>query len=303
MALITALLVVSLASLAAVSMANRQTYDVRRTSNLINADQAWLYAWGAEGWATAILARDLKDNKFDSLSEPWAGALPPIELPGGFITGNIIDLQGRFNINNLIEGDKVNTASFNQFQRLLESLELDKDLAQAVVDWLDKNIDATASAGAEDDYYMGLEVPYRAGNRIMVSVSELRLVRGFDQATYEKIAPFVTALPVRTTINVNTAPPEVLASISDVIKKQTAADLVEERKEQPFERKDDFTGSDALKQFKLRSDEISNLNVSSQYFLLNSDARIGHSRARVQSLIVRDNRGQIRVLQRSQASL
>ena len=303
MALITALLVVSLASLAAVSMANRQTYDVRRTSNLINADQAWLYAWGAEGWAIAILARDQKDNKFDSLSEPWAGALPPIELPGGFIFGNIIDLQGRFNINNLIEGDKVNTASFNQFQRLLKSLELDKDLAQAVVDWLDKNIDATASAGAEDDYYMGLEVPYRAGNRTMVSVSELRLVKGFDQATYEKIAPYVTALPVRTTINVNTAPPEVLASISDVIKKQMAADLVEERKEQPFERKDDFTGSDALRQFKLRSDEISNVNVSSQYFLLNSDARIGQSRARVQSLIVRDNRGQIRVLQRSQASL
>ena len=108
---------------------------------------------------------------------------------------------------------------------------------------------------------------------------------------------------MRTTINVNTAPPEVLASISDVIKKQTAADLVEERKEQPFERKDDFTGSDALKQVKLLPDEISNLNVSSQYFLLNSDTRIGQSRARVQSLILRDTQGKIRVLQRSQASL
>ena len=71
-ALVTALLVVSLASLAAVSMATRQTFDVCRTANLINSDQAWLYAWGAEGWAKAILARDKKDNKIDSLDEPWA---------------------------------------------------------------------------------------------------------------------------------------------------------------------------------------------------------------------------------------
>lgn len=297
------MLVVSLASLAAVSMANRQTYDVRRTSNLINADQAWLYAWGAEVWAVAILARDLKDNKFDSLGEPWAGSLPPIELPGGFITGNIVDLQGRFNLNNLIQGNTVNTASLARFERLLENLELDKNLAQAVVDWLDKNIDAIPPDGAEDDFYLGLEVPYRAANRTMTSISELRLVKGFDQATYEKVSPYLTALPVPTAINVNTAPQEVLASISKVINKQVAADLLKERKEKPFEQKSNFTGSDTLKQFKLSGDETNNVAVSSSYFLLNSDVRIGLSRARVQSLILRGNRGKIRVLQRSQATL
>ena len=303
MALITALLVVSLASLAAVSMANRQTYDVRRTGNLINADQAWLYALGAESWAIAILARDQKDNKFDSLGEPWAGTLPPIELPGGFITGNIVDLQGRFNINNLIQGSTVNTVALAGFERLLEQLELDRNLAQAVVDWLDKNVNAIPPDGAEDDYYLGLEVPYRTGNRLMSSISELRLVKGFDQATYEKVSPYVSALPVSTAINVNTAPQEVLASLSEVITKKVAADLIKERKDDPFEKKSEFTGSDALKQFKLPGDETIDWDVSSGYFLLNSDARIGQSRARVQSLILRGDKGKIRVLHRSQATL
>ena len=47
----------------------------------------------------------------------------------------------------------------------------------------------------------------------MIQVEELYRVRGFDAATVAKLRPFVTALPARTPVNVNTAPREVLAAV------------------------------------------------------------------------------------------
>ena len=91
--------------------------------------------------------------------------------------------------------------------------------------------------------------------------------------------------------------------MSELITKNIASDLIKDRDENPFEKIEDFTGSDALKQYKLSSEETSNLSVSSKYFLLNSNARIGQSRARVQSLIFRGDQEKIHVLQRSQATL
>ena len=205
-ALVTALLVVSLAATAALTLSARQQFDIRRTANLINGDQAWLYAKGAEAWSMAILMRDLEDNNTDSLQDTWAQTLPPIELPGGFMTGEIEDLHSRLNLNNLVQNKKSDPLTFSRFQRLLAVLELEPELAQAVVDWMDDNIDALTPDGAEDDYYLGLEYPYLAANRKLVSVSELRLIKGIDQKIYERLSPYVTALPERTAINVNTAP-------------------------------------------------------------------------------------------------
>lgn len=213
-ALITALLVVSLASTTAVSLSTHQQLDIRRTSNLINGDQAWMYAQGAEAWSKAILARDLEENDTDSLQDSWAQRFPPIELPGGMMIGHIEDMQGRINLNNLVDGEKVNPVTVAQLERLLELLELDKALVPAIVDWLDKDIEATPPDGAEDNYYIGLEHAYMTANQKMANISELRLVKGFDQKTYLRVAPFVSALPTTTPINVNTAPAAVLASLS-----------------------------------------------------------------------------------------
>jgi general secretion pathway protein K len=294
-ALITALLVVSLAATAALTLSAHQQFDIRRTANLINGDQAWLYAKGAEAWSMAILMRDLRDNTTDSLQDTWAQTLPPIELPGGFITGEIEDLHSRLNLNNLVRADDTpDPLTLNLFKRLLEVLELDPKLAQAVVDWLDGNIDALPPDGAEDEYYLGLEYPYLAANRKLVSVSELRMIKGFDQKTYERLKPYVAALPERTKINVNTAPAAVLASLGEDIDLELAAAIVEKREEEPFEKVDDFT--------KLVSvDSKKDLDVKSQYFMLHNNTQIGRSRARLDSLIYRGGKAvPIRILQRSE---
>ncbi len=298
-ALITALLVVAIAATAAITLSAHQQLDIRRTANLIDGDQAWLYALGAEAWAEAILARDLKDNKFDSLEDTWAKTLPPIELPGGGMTGAIEDMQGRFNINNLLKGKKQDPTAATRFKNLLAVLELKQELYQAVVDWLDEDIEATPPDGAEDDYYVGLTPPYLAANRHLVNISELRLIKGFDQAVYERIAPFISALPVPTAINVNTAPPEILASLSPGISLSSAKKLVEERSEKPFKDLNDFSAHEAIKNLNPAFSK-EDLSVNSSYFMLHTNVQIANARANLDSLIHRGDRGQLQVLQRGQ---
>ena len=53
-ALVTALLVVSLATVAAAAMATRLHVDMRRTANLLHSEQAYAYAIAAESWARVI---------------------------------------------------------------------------------------------------------------------------------------------------------------------------------------------------------------------------------------------------------
>ncbi len=297
-ALITALLVVALASTAAVTLSSHQQLDIRRTGNVINGDQAWLYAQGAEAWSKAILARDQEDNDTDNLQDIWAQRLPPLDLPGGQMNGYIEDMQGRFNINNLVDEKTVDPQAIALFERLLELLELPKELAQAVVDWIDKDIDATPPNGAEDNYYLGLEqAAYMAGNRDMISISELRLVKGFEQDLYLRIAPYLSALPLHSTININTAPAMVLASLSPKISLNLAKQLVEQRQDEPYAKVEDFTGHASLKDIKLKPEGLA---ISSQYYMLHIDVRLVNARARLDSLILRGRGGKLQTLQRSQ---
>ncbi|MCG6869896.1 MAG: type II secretion system minor pseudopilin GspK [Gammaproteobacteria bacterium] len=302
-ALITALLVVSIATVASIEMISRQSLDIRRTANLIEGDQAWLYVDAAETWAKAILARDLSENKTDSLGDTWAFDLPPIELPGGYLVGNLEDLEGRFNLNNLVEKGVINAASVRQFERLLAVLGLEPSLAQAVVDWIDTDIEALAPNGAEDDYYAGLENPYRTPNRIMGDVSELRLIKGFDKKTADKLLPYVTALPTRTTINVNTASPEVLASLADRVNAGRVAKDISGRKEKPFTRPEDVIKLSAFKDANIDKDGRSSLGVTSKHFFARIETRIGRGRASVGSVIFRGGPNDIQVLYRTQGQL
>ena len=102
-ALITAMLITALASLVAANLAWDNALDVRRTMVLLNNDQAVQVALGAESWVVGILHQDLQESDIDHLGEIWAIQLPGFPIEGGDVTGTIIDLQGRFNVNNLID--------------------------------------------------------------------------------------------------------------------------------------------------------------------------------------------------------
>ena len=215
-ALIMVLLVVALASIITVSMASRQHVDVRRTVNMLDHEQAYMYLLAAEDWAMRILKEDLDDNDIDTLDDVWAKELPPIPVEGGNISGKLEDLQARFNLNSVIEGDGVNNDNYMVLKRLLRQKidDFQDTSAAAIVDWIDADQDAFGEGGAEDTFYLNKKVPYRTANQLISSSSELALINGFDYDKYEQVRDFIMALPTPTGININTASPEVLSSLA-----------------------------------------------------------------------------------------
>ncbi|MDY6992985.1 MAG: type II secretion system minor pseudopilin GspK, partial [Pseudomonadota bacterium] len=224
-ALITALLVVALTTVLAVAMMTQQQLTIRRTMNLINRDQAYCYALGAEQWSQQLLLRD--DPEIDSLDEHWATPLPPLPIPGGSLQGQLEDLQARFNLNNLILSTPESlTAELKFFERLLSVLELPTSLAQVVLDWLDDDITPQVPHGAEDDRYLIKTPAYRAANGLFKSPSEIRLLAGIDAQKYEKLIPYISTLPTLTAININTAPLPILRALTDNLDEAQGQQLI-----------------------------------------------------------------------------
>lgn len=233
-ALITALLLTTLAASVAAGLAWDNALDVRRTMVMLYREQAIQVAVGSEGWVRAILRDDATQTETDHLDEVWATDIPALPIDSenvqGQIYGKIEDLQGRFNVNNLIDTDgKVNVAYLEQYQRLLVALALDPAIADATVDWLDPDQDETIPSGAEDPLYTGFVPAYRTADRPISNITELAAVNGMDRGSFEILLPHVIALPGRTAVNVNTASVQVLQSLGPNIDLSTAEGLVEVR--------------------------------------------------------------------------
>lgn len=101
-ALITALIITTIAISLAGTVMYRQQIHIRLSSNISHLEQSYLFAKGMEDWAGTILRKTYKDHKdYDSLEDDWAVLLPPIPIPGGTMQGQLYDLQARININSL----------------------------------------------------------------------------------------------------------------------------------------------------------------------------------------------------------
>ena len=297
-ALITAVLITAAIAIAAVAMAAQQTLDTRRTANIIDGDRSYVFALGVESWAMQILMRDRRNNQTDNLHEDWALRLPPITVEGAVVTGHIEDMQGRFNLNNLVKDDKVSPLDMQRFQRLLTVLGFDPNLADAVVDWIDTDSDVTQPAGAEDPQYLRATVPYRAANRPFVSPSELLLVQGFTADVYQKLALYIAALPARTAIDVNTAPKELLMALADNITDDDAQQLVDGRGDSGFAGVDAFLQQQAIAG---RGVNREGLSVATDYFLLDAATQFGRGQTHLYSLLARGAAG-INVVYRGQGA-
>jgi len=116
-----------------------------------------------------------------------------------------------------------------RFHLLLQALELPAEIVPALLDWLDSDSETRFPNGAEDEYYTLLDIPYRTANGPFAEVSELLLVRGMTAEIYAKLSPFVTVLQPAATINVNTAPVEILMSLGPGIDRATADLLASSR--------------------------------------------------------------------------
>ena len=294
-ALITAVLVVAIGTMIAVNLMWEGTLDLRRAEAALAADQGLLYVQGAEAWAADILRQDLVDSPdSDNLGELWAVELAPLPVDGGTITGRLEDLQARFNLNNLIGADGMeNQLARRQFERLLNSVEIDPGLAGAVVDWLDPDTDLRFPTGGEDVVYTSHDPPYRTANTMITSPSELMAIAGFDKETYQRLAPYITVLPRGTKLNVNTASDVVLASLSDDLDLGTATALVEER------GMAEFIDIDATFEGLVDADTLQEIDGVTEHFLLTATVTLGSNQLTMRSVLQRDRSGITRALFRS----
>ncbi len=216
-ALITAIVVVAIATVLAVRIGTRAAMDLRRTAGLVALDQGWHVALGAEAWAIEVLKDDYEDSPGgeDHLGEAWAQPLPPLPVDGGELRGAVEDMQGRFNLNNLVNADREpDQPNVEMFQRLLLLVGAQPRWASMMADWIDEN-SMPESEGAEDGSYLSQAPPYRTANGLVATTTEMMALAGMTRDEFERIRPYVAALPPGSRINVCTARAPVLAALVD----------------------------------------------------------------------------------------
>lgn len=291
-ALITALLVAALVTVVASALIFKQQLEIRRSGNIIHGDQATLYAKGMETWIATMLSRVQPGEEHKYLGQE----IPPIMIEGGQASGSLRDMQGLFNLNNLVLGSEAAREKQRLiFRRLLTHCGMEPDLEQAVSDWLDSDQEARLPAGAEDGEYLRKSPSYRTADQPISEPGELAMIKGFVQPAYEQcLKPLLAALPEITAINVNSAPPLLLAALSDQLDLAAAEQIAADRPEQGYAGLDDFLAHPALAGSGLKADS-GLLSGQTRYFVIKSEAVVGQSKVMLSTIIKRDGR-EIRVI-------
>jgi general secretion pathway protein K len=235
-ALLLAMLVLTLVATLAASMAWQQSRSVQmEAAERASVQAGWILS-GALDWARLILREDTRAGGADHLGEPWATPLAEARLstflaadrdnnadsgPEAFLSGAIVDEQSYYNLRNLIGADgKVVPTELRALERLCEAAGLPTDTPARLAEGLR----AAWAATGEDDADAPL-APTR--------VAQLAWL-GLDAATVARLEPFVTLLPVPTSVNANTASREVLLAAIDGLDLGTAERLVQTRQRNPF---------------------------------------------------------------------
>ncbi len=283
-ALIMVLLIVALAATLSAFMALQQDLWQQQVENQFNWTQARRIGIAGADWARAVLADDAGANNYDYPGEIWTQRIPPIPVENGELMGAIEDQQGLFNLNNLVRGGVTSTGDVARFRRLLALLDLPPELASSLADWVDADSVPQYPGGAEDDYYLSLPKPYRAANRPLAELGELLRVKGYDFPTVERLRPYVTVLPIPTAINVNFAPPEVMAAVLDNLSLEDARALALQRIGRPFKSVEAFQQQLPAGKGQAPGGSIT---VRSQFFLVKGYASFGHSQVRAETLLQR----------------
>jgi general secretion pathway protein K len=316
-ALIIALVLVALATILATKMTFAGFLERRRAIGVMAVEQAMQFGLGAEALAADALAQDAQTSgQQTTLAGAWAQPTPPLPItpadnpegePIGTMQGQLDDMQGLFNLNNLarVVAGAAPTAQptqdpqpLEQFQRLLVLVGLEPKWAAIARDWIDPDDIPGTPDGAEDQIYTSQTPPYRTGNWPMMSPTELMNLPGFGADRYRKIAPYVTALPSSTVpLNICTAPAVVLESLAENLNGEyTPEVLASERKNGCFPDLNSFrsiVGPQNLAAINGRYGQ------TSQYFRLTTHVTLGTTEFTLYSLLLRGNGGKITPLLRS----
>lgn len=265
-ALLTALIVAFVAIAIGMQLGARQQTDIHRTEALRAANRAAVRLGDLERAAFVRVIEDRAEGLTGYLGPRDVAPLDALGDAAAADIGMLEDLQGRFNVNDLA-GSAVAQA---RFRRLLVALSLDPDLADALIDWIDVDSDRRIPGGAEDDVYTRLDPPYRAANRPLTRISELRLVRGFDADVYTKLAPYLCALPRDAGLNINVADRLQIAALDDELNDTLVDAIIDRRETRPFDSFEDLRQMEELQGINI---DAWGINWRSRHFLLHALVR------------------------------
>lgn len=134
-------------------------------------------------------------------------------------TFRITDESGKININSLTDASAV---VLNNLLRNAGSPEDEANtIVDSILDWKDAD-DLHRLHGAENDYYMSLQNPYKPRNAKFETLEELMLVKGmtadvlFGNDKRQGVIRFLTVNSTSSTINISFAPREVLMAIPNM---------------------------------------------------------------------------------------
>jgi len=326
-ALLVAILLVALGTIIAAAVAYENAMTARRGTATFALDQALLIGEGAEALAAYGL-RQIRTNTRGSSSQDiyvgqgWDKPYGPLEVvPGVMLTAGLEDMQGRFNLNNLVApNDSPDPVQIAAFTKLLELVGLEPKWAGFVVDWIDMDIAPSNPDGAEDSVYMGQTPPYRTANRYITSTTELLALPGFGADRYKRLAPYVSALPHPTPLNVCTADPVVLDAFGPPGVNQYSTDVEQFTKNRaaaggcfptlqtfqagvatagqpPVPANPQVVGAPQIRGGGQGQSQP--FGTTSQYFRLTSFITIGSAEFNLYSLLYQDGTGAARPIQRS----
>ncbi|MDB5874056.1 MAG: gspK [Ramlibacter sp.] len=239
-ALLAAMLTVALvATFAAASLWQQWRSVEVEAAERARVQSAWVLT-GALDWARLLLREDGRTPGPDHLGEPWAIPLQDARLSSflaadsnntanagpevleAFLSGQIIDLQSLLNVNSLIDNGKQSDNDVRAFERLFERL----GLPPAQLDRMVENLRfASDTSGSNQSAPMAPLVPQRPEELVWL---------GLPTATVAALQPYITVLPAHTTVNLNTASPEVIYASIDGLSMADAQRLVAARERSPF---------------------------------------------------------------------
>jgi general secretion pathway protein K len=255
-ALLAVMMGIALMTLLVMDFTTSAALGYLSAANQANELRAYYLARSAVGVGLGLLAEDSRmkvasqtaaatttpQGASDSLNDIWAAPFPPMGVDGGTVQLSIVDEARKLDLNQLVnpQNGQMNPDFAATLERLFTIVGVSPDLVPAIADWIDPDSNQLPG-GAELDYYMRLIPPYAPRNGPMPTIGDLRLIKGVDEATFQRLRPFLTTAP-ELQVNINTASPQVIASLSPQLYEDTSIvqQIIVARTLRPFSKTTDL---------------------------------------------------------------
>jgi general secretion pathway protein K len=295
-ALLAVLLGIALMTLVVVDFAMTAGLGFVSAANQANELRAYYLARSGINIGLGMLAEDARadarsDSPMDTLSDPWAMAFPTMPLEGGNVSLSIVDEARKLNINAMVDRNGApNEPATQRIERLFKILDVDTGLIPGIVQWITPG-GPNAAGGGGADYYLGLRPPYQPRGGPMPTIADLQLVKGVNEAVFNRLAPFLTVMP-ENQVNANTASPQVLAALEPELMEdqKIVEEIIVQRQVRPFSKVTDVVNDiPSVATFGTRLTQV--LTTRSQFFTISGMGTFADARKIVTATFHREQSG------------